>query len=244
VGSSYTITAEPQLDGYNSGGVALAGGCYHQYDYAVDDPAGMGDANASRVVSTFVPVGGESTFMSVRRYNALVDALGDPHLPKVSLSYKLGNVASYPSDPVTLDGDPIADADNVFPHPPVEHTSDVATVSFSLTTSTNDTNTDASSYTNSSSKMTSKGLSISVLNFSSQDTNDTSWGLDQSYSVTVGSSASFSGQVAPVRDDPTTPGNESTLYGYTFQPFVYRHHYSGKDGQNSAYYVLTYATGK
>ncbi len=239
VGNSYTVTAEPQVDGYNSGGVVLGGGCYHRFDYTIDDPERLSDAN-TETLATYVPVGGETSLWSSRRYNALVDAIGDGRLPKIEIPMKLGTVASYSAEPVTLDGKPIPEEDNVFPKPPVTRSSDVGTVGFTLTVNDSTTNTDATAFNYSRSISVSGNIGI----VSGQFSQDTNWGLDQSYSVTLGTSASFSGQIGPVRDDPGTPANEATVYGYSFNPLVYRQHFEKKDGQDGAYYVLTYTAGQ
>lgn len=243
IGKSYSITAEPQVDGFNSGAVVLAGGCYHRYQYTVDDPEKMLGETPGEM-TTFVPVGGETTLWSTNRYNALADAIGKNRLPKVTISSKLGNVSSYPSKPTTLDGKPIPKADMVFNKAPITRTSDVGTVGFSLTASENTTNTDATSFSYGESKSVQAGINVAVFNANAQVTKDTNWGLDESYSVTVGTSTSFSGQVSPVRDEPSTPANESSLYGYSFQPVVYRHHFKGEDGKDGAFYVLTYTAAK
>ena len=244
IGKSYTITADPQADGFNSGGVVLAGGCFHRYDYAVEDPAKLLSDGGSTDVSSYVPVGGETTLWSTNRYNALVDAIGGNKLPKVTIGSKLGSVASYPSKPTTLDGKPIPKADNVFSKAPLTRSSDVGTVSFSLTASENTTNTDASSFSYGQSISGQVGATIAFINPSVQITKDDNWGLDESYSVTVGTSTSFSGQISPVHDDPSTPANESSVYGYSFQPVVYREHFKDATGKDGAFYVLTYTAGK
>lgn len=242
IGGSYTVTAEPQVDGYNSGGVVLAGGCFHRYDYTVDDPQKRLETPSAEL-TTFVPVGGETSLWSSARYNALVDAIANGKLPKVKIASKLGSVSSYSSSPMTLDGKPIARADNVFPKSPVFRASDVGTVSFSLTASDNTTNTDATAFSYGSSVNLSANVNVGPIHANAQGTKDWNDALDQSYSVTVGTSASFSGQVSPVRDDPSTPGNEADTYAYSFQPIVYRQHFTDTKGQDGAFYVLTYAVG-
>lgn len=239
VGNSYTVTAEPQVDGYNSGAVVLGGGCFHRFDYDVDDPNDLVNARTDSLAA-YVPVGGETSLWSTRRYNALVDAIGDGRLPKVTIPMKLGTVSSYPSEPTTLDGQPIPKEDNVFPKPPVTRSSDVGTVGFSLTVNESTTNTAATAF-NYSKSLT---ISANIGPVSGQVTEDTNYGLDQSYSITLGSSASFSGQIGPVRDDPSTPANEATVHGYSFNPLVYRQHFKTAEGKDAAFYVLTYTAGE
>ena len=244
IGASYSVNADPTVDGYNSGGVVLAGGCFHQYDYVVDDPQNVLNSTdtAAQGFATFVPVGGETTLWSTARYNALVDALGGS-LPKVTIQPKLGNVDSYPTTPTTIDGQPIPDVDNVFMKTPPTRTSDVGTVGFSLSSSVSQTNTTATSFNFGTTVGGNASLNLVAVSFSGSYSVDNSYSIDQSYSVTVGSSASFSGQVSPVRDDPSTPANEASLYGYSFTPYVYRHHYTDASGADRAFYAVTYTTG-
>jgi len=247
VGGTYSLTAEPLTDGYQSGAVVLAGGCFHKYVYTVEDPAKV-LADGVQEIASFVPVGGESKLWSTARYNALADAVGDGSLPKIAIATKLGNVASYPAKPTTLDGRPIPAADLVFKDPPVTRTSDVGSVGFNLSTNESTTNTDAASFSYGTSHTVSLSAhgSFKIVQVSGQlqGTVDTTSSLDNSYSVTVGTSASFSGNVAPVRDDPATPANEATLYGYSFRPYVYRHRFTDKGGREGAFYAITYTAGE
>jgi hypothetical protein len=242
VGSSYSLSANPYLDGFDSAGVVLAAGCFHQYDYAVDDPAGMmGQPFSNGTMSLFVPVAGQTTFWSSHRYNALAAALGKNQLPIVTIGYKLGDVNSYPRSPVTLAGTPIATTDMVFPNPPVVRTSDVGSLNFSLSASQNQTNSSATSSSSGTTLFVTAGISFFGVGPGLQMSASDNTTLSNSYGVTVGQSTSFSGDVTPVRDDPTTPENESILYGYSFEPLVYRQHFKNLNGQDAAYYVLTYS---
>jgi hypothetical protein len=223
----------------------MACGCFHSYEYVVDDPGNvLNSSNNGKSMFLFVPVGGQTVVFSTKRYNAMADALSGNKLPKVNIPFKLGEVDTYPTTPQTLEGKPIPQDDQVFTKTPVYRTSDVANVSFSLTTSSSETDTQASSYSYGATLAVGGGASV----FSATLSADHSWSLDQSYSVTVGKSTSFSGSVQPVRDDPTTPENESLLYGYSFQPYVYRQPFmqDAVDGgtQNGAYYVMAYSVGK
>lgn len=243
VGGSYSLTAEPQADGYDSGAVVLAGGCFHKYEYTVDDPANV-LADTTKDLTMFVPVGGETSVWSTARYNALSDAMADGRLPKVAIIPRLGNVESYPTSPTTLDGKAIPDDDNVFPDTPVFRTSENASVSFNMSDGGNTTNSTSSSFSYGTSNGISASGQLGIVSAQAQYSNDTSWSLDTSYSVTVDSSTSFSGSVSPVRDDPATPANESTLYAYSFKPYVYRHHFKDKKGTKGAFYALTYTVSQ
>ena len=251
VGGSYSISASPDVNGYHSGGVVLAGSCFHRYDYSVDDPAGVLAAKGEDF-ATFVPLGGETTLWSTARYNALVDAVADGRLPKLTITAKLGDIGSYPATPSTIDGKAIPTSDIVFTSTPVKRSSDVGNIGFSLTAGQSATNTATTSFglghavgfsegTHAGFSLFSVGVDVSA---SAGQTFDQSNGLDQTYAVTVGSSTTFSGNIPPVKDDPSTPSNESTLYGYSFRPYVYQHHYAMKDGTKAAFYALTYTAGE
>ena len=252
VGGSYSISASPDANGYHSGGVVLAGSCFHRYDYSVEDPAGVLAAKGEDF-ATYVPVQGETTLWSTARYNALVDAVADGRLPKVTIGPKLGDVGSYPSTPSTLDGKAIPAADMVFTSTPVKRSSDVGNIGFALTAGQAATNTATTSFSLGHAVGFSEGAHggfslYDVVGFdfsaSAGQTYDQSNGLDQTYAVTIGASTTFSGSVPPVKDDPSTPSNEATLYGYSFRPYVYQHHYTMKDGTSAAFYALTYTAGE
>ena len=243
VGGSYSITAEPQTDGFYSGSVVLAGGCFHKYEYTVDDPQNV-LADTTKDLTMFVPVGGETSVWTTARYNALSDAMADGRLPKVAITPQIGNVASYPTTPTTLDGKAIPDDDNVFKDTPVFRTSENASVSFNMSDGGSTTNATSSTFSYGTSNGISVSGSLEIVSAQAQYSNDTSWSLDTSYSVTVDSSTSFSGSVSPIRDDPTTPANESTLYAYSFKPYVYRHHYKNTKGVQGAFYALTYTVSE
>ena len=254
IGRSYSINAKPELRGYQSGAVVLAGACFHRYDYTVEDPSNL-LAEKDKVSDTFtidLPVGGETTLWSTNRYNALADAMADGRLPKIEIPYKMGDVQSYPTAPTTLDGKPISAEDNVFPNSPVIKTTDVAAPGFSLTTNKSETNGAATSFGMGQSMSISGGVKTGFklfgigvdVNVNASRGQDESVGLDKSYNLSTGSSTTFGGGVESVPDLPSTPEDESSLYGYSFRPIVYRHHYTMKDGTAGALYVMTYTVGE
>lgn len=245
VGGAYTVVANTQVEGFHHGGVVLAGGCFHKYDYTLDDPKKL-TKNEGDTFSTWVPIGGETTLWSTNRYNALVDAIADGRMPKIEIAPKLGSVESYPSEPTTLDGKPIPAEDNVFKKSPVKRASDVGAIAFSLTAGEAETNVTATSYNMGRSHSAGTGFEIPIIpvNVDGSMTSEESAGLDSSYAVTVAKSTTFSGNVQPVRDDPSTPANEATLYGYSFRPYVYRHRYKMKDGREGAFFAVTYTAGE
>lgn len=235
IGGSFEVEAKPEKDGFASGAVMLGCACYHRYQYVIDDPARvLGPSVDGKTMDVFVPVGGQTSVWSTRRYNALAEALGT--LPKINVPHKLGQVDSYPASPKTLDGAPIPEDDMVFPRPPTFRTSDVASVDFELTASEGQ-----SSETHVHDEL-SVGAEIGA--FGVTVSGEVGVSVGRGYSISVGRDASFAGHVPPVRNDPETPEDEFGLYGYSFTPIVYRHRYMDNERKPAAFYVLTYAVGR
>ncbi len=235
IGGSFELEARPEKDGFSGGAVMLGCACYHQYQYVVDDPKGLLGAGVDgKTIDVFVPVGGQTSVWSTRRYNALAEALKT--LPKINVPHKTGQVDSYPTTPKTLDGAPIPEDDLVFKKPPTFRTSDVASVDFELT----------ASESTAKEKHVYDGLTIGaeIGAFGVTLSGEVDMQVGRGYSVSVGREASFAGHVPPVRNDPETPEDEFGLYGYSFTPLVYRHRYTDEDKKGSAFYVLTYAVGQ
>jgi hypothetical protein len=240
IGQNFTITANPDLDGDQSGGVVTACACFHQYEYVVDDTANALQGADKKIVTVFLPVGGDTMLWSSRRYNALATELKGS-LPQMNVPYKLGQIDTYPNAPQTLAGKAIPQDDNVFPKTPSFRASDVANVSFSLSSTSTEANTTAKSFQFGATVGGGLGFGPFI---NVQVTDDKTWSLDESYTVSTGTTSTFSGGIEPVRDDPSTPENEYTLYGYSFQPLVYREHYDDTNKKARAFYVMTYAVGK
>lgn len=235
IGGTFTVFARPGEDGFAAGAVMLGCACYHRYEYAIDDPRGvLGKDVNGKTLDVFVPVGGQTSVWSTRRYNALAEALGT--LPKIQIPHRTGQVESYPGTPKTLDGEPIAADDMVFMQPRSFRTSDVASVSFDLVVTESNTR----------SVHVDKGVSISgeIGAFGVSASGELGVTVGKGYSIGVSQSASFSGNVPAVRNDPSTPEDEFGLHGYSFTPILYRHRYLDDQRQPSAFYVLTYAVGK
>jgi hypothetical protein len=68
------------------------------------------------------------------------------------------------------------------------------------------------------------------------------WG--QAHAITVGEEAIFAGFVPPIFDDPGTPEDEYLEYAFAFSPYVYREHYTDGEGNDAAYYVLSFAVAR
>ena len=235
VGGSFEIEAHPEKDGFSSGAVMLGCACYHQYQYVVEDPRHiLGPDTDGKTMDVFVPVGGQTSVWSTRRYNALATALGT--LPKIDVPHQMGQVASYPDKPRTLDGLPIPEEDLVFKKSPTFRTSDVASVNFELTVSEGSAREQH--------VYDSLAIGAEVGAFGVTLSGEVGVNVGKGYQVSVGKEASFSGKVPTVRNDPETPEDEYGLYGYSFTPIVYRHRYMDDKRQPSAFYVLTYAVGK
>ncbi len=235
IGGSFEVEAQPDKQGFSGGAVMLGCACYHQYTYVVDDPAGvLGGGIDGKTIDVLVPVGGQTSVWSTRRYNALAAALRD--LPKIQIPYQIGQVASYPQSPKTLDGKPIPDEDMVFEKPPTYRTSDVAAVNFELSV--------GNGKTREHHVLQGGGAALEVSAFGVTASAEVEATIGKGYWLAIGKSTVFSGTVPTVSNDPTTPEDEFGLYGYSFTPIVYRHRYLTADRQPSAFYVLTYAVGK
>jgi hypothetical protein len=232
--TTFQIEARPEMEGFNSGAVVLGCGCYHKYDYALEDPARkLGEGADGKVFSVFVPVDAQTRVFSTRRYNALAKALAGP-LPKVEIPFQLGQVASYSKEPRTLEGKVIPEEDMVFRKPPTLRASDVAETVFDLSVAREET----------SETMVRRGggisSSIGVFGVTAKGEVDVSVG--KGYGVGVSEASSFSGTIPPLRNDPSTPEDELEIHGYSVTPLIYRQRYKSRDGEG-AFFVLTYAVG-
>lgn len=185
-------------------------------------------------MDVFVPVGGQTSVWSTRRYNAMAAALKT--MPKIDVPHQLGAVETYPTEPKTLDGKPIPADDMLFAKPPTFRTSDVASVNFELTNSEYQLR-EQHIYDGAT-------LGAEIGAFGVTVSGEVGMQIGKGYQVGVGREATFSGTVPAVRNDPATPEDEYGLYGYSFTPLVYRHRYMDDQRQGSAFYVLTYAVGK
>ena len=241
IGTRFSARPESYFEGEPYGVVTMTCGCFHAYKYNVEDPAGIiGDGADSEEFVLLVPVGGSEMLWSTRRYNAMAEAVGG--LPIMDIPYQLGNVDSYPSGPEKLDGSPIPTEDFVFTDPPSILVSDAGSSGFRLSVG-EDT-------TNSVSMSTSIGMRVDVSSEIPLIGGGVKFGADlgvgwgQGYSVRVGESAFFGGNLPPLPDNPDTPEDEYLEYAYTTMPFVYREHYTDADGNDAAYYVVSYAVAQ
>jgi hypothetical protein len=244
VGQSFSLEARPDLDGFETGAVALGCGCFNQYDYNVDDPKGlMGADSANGKFSIFIPIGGQTTLWSLKRYNQLAAAMKG-ELPTITVSQKAGDLSSYPPRAQTLDGKAIPGEDMIFANPPSFRVSDVASVNFTLSMGESGSQGESSSIGVTVNASASVGGSIGVFKVGATVSADVGVSVGNGYSVSVGKSTDFSGNVPPLRDNPNTPEDEFKINSYSFTPVVYREHYASKDQKDAGYFVLTYAVGR
>jgi len=232
VGDQFNLEANPDLYGEDYAAVVLSCGCFHSYTYELEDPAGQSGGNGRRFV-ILMPVGGQTTLWSSKRYNAMAQVVGG--LPTVTVPHRVGDPMSYPRTPQTSQGQPIAATDLVFRQPPTSRVSDVGDVGWTLTRTEEETNEVAVETT-----LDLEGA-VNVGGFKLGGNAGVGWG--QGYAVTVGTYAEFLGGVPPLPDDPATPEDEYATYAYSFTPLVYREHYTDGNGKDAAYYVLNFAVG-
>lgn len=230
VGGRYSLSADPETYGPDMGGVVLSWGCWDAYEYEVVDPGdALGGADGEAYVLT-VPTGGSTSLWSLSRYNALAEATGA--YPVIENPYKVGDVESYPGEAETLAGADIPSDDLLFTDPPRFTVSDIGSVGWSLSVGENSTyseNTDIS-----------MSVSTGVSAFGVSVGGGASVGFGEGYSLTTGTSASFSGSLPSIPDDAATPEDEYGAYVYSVVPWVYVERYPGTDEGEGAFYVQTY----
>jgi hypothetical protein len=227
VGTKFSLRPQVDLYGDRYGAVVVGCTCFHSYVYELVDPANKAGGTGHEMTMV-VPVGGQTTVLSTPRYNALAQHLGE--LPQIQIPSQIGNPKSYAMSPTKLDGTPVAPDEQVFPQRPTLAVSDVGTTAFSLSVGDSTTNTQAMSTS------VSLSSSLGALGVTFGASLGASWG--HSFSVTVGNTAEFSGEVPPIPDDPNTPEDEYQTHGFSYSPYVYKMTYP--DG---GYYVIDYAVG-
>ncbi len=233
IGQDFWIESNPALYGADYGAVILSCGCYHRYHYVTEDPAKR-IGGSGQGVDIYVPVGGQTQLWSSKRYNAMAKAVGT--LPVIPVNVRIGDMKSYPGKLETLDGQVLPQKDMVFPKPPLVQVSDVGEVGFSLIT--------GKSETNESAETTTIGVSGSIEAFGVGVESTIDVGVAQGYSIDVSHEADFGGKIPAIPDNPSTPEDEFAINHYGFTPFVYRQHYTAKNGKDAGYYVLYYAVAK
>lgn len=236
VGDNFFVFARPDLEGPDNGVVVLACACFHAYTYKVDDPKGRlgGGPVDGRLMSVFVPVGGQTSLWSVKRYNAMAAKV--KNLPTITAPYVVGDVESYPTKMSKLDGSPVPPEDLLFTTPRAYRTSDVSRVGWSLEAGESTSRVEAETISYSLSGTLAVGPVSAGVGGGMSDTT--------AYMVTLGKSATFGGGVPAVRNNVRTPEDEHALHGYGFSPIVYRERYKTPDGIEGGYYVVTYTVSK
>ena len=234
IGTRVSAGPSPKDAGYDYGLVMLNCSCFHAYYYEIEDPRErLGPGGDGEEFVMLLPVGGTTTVWSSKRYNAMAEAVGT--LPHVEIPYVIGDLSSYPSGPQRADGSPIEEEDFVFPEVPNLLVSDAGNIGWWL--SVNETMTNETSMT---SGLEIRGeLGLGPFKFGAGLGGN--WG--EAHSIRVGEAGLFGGTVPPVPDDPDTPEDEYLEYAYSFAPYVYREHYTDADGDDAAYYVMSFAVG-
>ena len=231
VGGRFGMESNPEMYGPYHGAVVLHWGCFDTYTYEINDPSGFAsdDLDGENFVLT-VPVGGAVSVWSVSRYNAMAAAIGN--LPIIEVPYAVGDVDDYPSEPERLDGTAIPDEDMVFSEELWYTAPDVGRVSFwrSLSEETSE-RMSWDTRMGTSVDVTAAGVSVGV---------GAEYGWGRGYSLTLGNGALFAGSVDAVPDDPETPEDEYNLFTYRFAPVVYREWYTNRQGDDAAFYVMSY----
>lgn len=230
VASKFSLRPQVDLYGNQYAAVVVGCNCFHRYDYELIDNTNK-TGGSGRIITMMVPVGGQVTVLSTPRYNALASLTGD--LPQIDVASRIGDPASYPKTPTKLDGTPVAEDEQVFRQLPSLRASDVGAVGFWLLAAESDTNTAAMSTS------VSVNAALSAVGATFGASLGATWG--QSFSVTVGSGAEFSGEVPPIPDNPDTPEDEYQARAFTFSPVVYRQPYTDPvTNEPAGYYVLDY----
>ncbi len=230
IGQSFAAYAQPDFHGTDYALVVLSCGCFHRYSYVTEDPS-FRIGGSGQTVDLFIPVGGQTTLWSTKRYNAMAKAVGG--LPIIEPNTKIGVIDSFPGEAKTLTGAPIPEEDLVFLDTPLYQASDVGFTGFRLSAAESETNALAESTTiGVKGSFGAGGVSVDA---------DVGLGFTQGYSVNIGKSTLFTGRIPPIPDDPKTPEDEYKIHRYAFQPVVYREHYVNAQGEDAGFYVITYA---
>ncbi len=233
VGTHFTLKPQIDLYGDHYGAVLVGCNCFHTYRYQLVDPANRA-GGSGHVLTMIVPVGGQTTVLSTPRYNALAAAAGD--MPTIDLTTRIGDPTTYPKTPTRLDGTPVFPEDEVFKDTPTIRVSDVSTAEFGMTTSDYVTNAAAMD------THVSVSGSVSALGVTVGGELGAGWG--ESFGISIGVAAEFSGSVPPLPDDPATQEDEYKAHAFTYSPYVYKMTYPDPDtGEDTGMYVIDYTVG-
>ncbi len=240
-GTRFSAQPESYFEGEPYGIVSLTCGCFHTYKYRIEDPAAaLGEGADAEEFVLVVPVGATESLWSTRRYNAMAEAVGS--LPVIEVPYQVGNPDSYPPGPQTLGGAPIPEDDLVFTNPPNVLVSDAGSAGFRLSVE--------ESMTNSVSMSTTIGMrldlssEIPLIGGGVKFGADIGVGWGRGYSMRIGGGAYFWGAMPPLPDNPDTPEDEYLEHAFAMRPYLYRQHYADANGEDAAFYVLSYAVAQ
>ncbi len=229
-GGRSSLRSDPDTFGTHYGAVVVSWGCFHAYTYEVLDPNGhYDDANGEPIVMT-VPVDGGTTMLSTTRYNAMAEQVGD--LPEMPVPYQVGDPKTYPTSPETIYGEPLDEADQLFPGLTWYEVSDVGYVGWFNQMGESETETTSVGVDlGASANVTVGGVSVGA-GFTA------GWG--NGYTVSRGETALFMGGIPPFVDDPETATDEYVDNFYRVAPIVYTQSYTDSAGNDSQFYVSTY----
>jgi hypothetical protein len=229
LGRYFHMEPLPAELGRHYGGVVLAAMCFHRYTYELEDPRARLGAAGTRLAIT-APLEGEAVLWSTARYNALAEARGD--LPLIHVSTTIGDPKSYPEQPTSLDGVPLAGEELVFPSTPLFRVSDAGEIAWWLNTSELGVHAELREMSFAGT-LGSLGAEYSHVNTEGDG-----------YTVSIGAGTAFSGEVPGIVDRIATPESEYTMHAYSFRPIMYRHRYIDAEGLPAGLFALTYTVSR
>jgi hypothetical protein len=232
VGNRFVITPDLLRHGTDYSVVMLTSACYHAYRYQLEDPDDFMGGNGAEFV-LMVPVGGNHTIWSSKRYDAMAQAVGG--MPQVGGTFEIGDLAGYPTSPARPNGEPVLEDELVFLDWPTYIASDVAKVGWWLAVAERTIN-EVATYTDLS---VNAHVKLGGFKFGGEVARGFGTGLG----IQIGHEAIFGGAIPPIPDNPNTPEDEYKLHNYSFGPYVYREKYEDAEGGQASYYVLSYAVG-
>ena len=122
--------------------------------------------------------------------------------------------------------------DLLFPDADWFEVSDIGNTNWYFTMSNRETTSTSTSYSmGASATINIGGVAVGA-------STDAGWG--NGYSLTLGDSATFSGGIPALLDDPDTGADEYLQNFYRVRPIIYEEEYINNNGDASSYFVMTY----
>jgi len=236
VGNRLVMTPNIQAHGPDYSVIVVANACYHVYRYRLYDPQGRLGPELGDEMAIAMPVGGQTTSWSSKRYNAMAEALGGD-LPLLDGTFEIGNLSSYPTTPKRPDGSPILPSQWVFDQTPNFNASDAARNGWWLSSREYEVREEQRWL-----DVNLRGIAkLGFVRWNAERGN----GAGGATGVSMSQEVVFGGAIPPISDDPSTPEDEYRVHNYTFKPLVYREFYGEEEGgSQSSYYVLTFTIGE